>query len=126
LIASADQPAAVVAARVLGRVFPELFDLRIPGEPDTASADAVGLAGRYGSAAWSVTVWRADEALRLRVLDRTSGAPATARASSHGARAGLFFCDPPLPWFPYVQFLRAAGGDLRYLWNGRFILRKVA
>jgi hypothetical protein len=126
LIASADQPAAVVAARVLGRVFPELFNLRIPAERDTASADAVGLAGRYSSAAWSVNVELAGEALRLRVVDRTNGAADTAHASSHGARAGVFFCDPPLPWFPYVQFLRAAGGDVRYLWNGRCILRKAA
>lgn len=126
LIASADQPAAVVAARVLGRVFPELFDLRISAEPSAASGDVVRLAGRYGSAAWSVTVELAGETLRLRVVDRASGAAATAHASSHGARAGVFFSDPPLPSFPYVQFLRVAGGGVRYLWNGRFILRKVA
>jgi len=112
VVASRTHSAAVVAARVFGTHFPELFDLRVPAAPSAAQPGN----GVFGSAAWHVEIQGREIYVRRR------GVRAGHRASLDRLGGGVSLTRPALDSFPHVEVL-ARGGSL-YLWNGRFVLRK--
>jgi hypothetical protein len=129
-VTSRDEPASIVAARVLGSALPELFDLRLP--PRGMGVDLERCVGRYASAAWTADVAIADGALELAVAARNGAR--IERSPLRPMAGGLFFpVGARTDRFPYVQFVRGDrrdrsadrssdhDGDL-YLWNGQFLL----
>jgi hypothetical protein len=112
--------AAVVAARVFGAYWPELFDLRIPAR--SRAAPLGHSTGTFASAAWTVAIHCRDGGLELRA--RRRGWREVRRAGLHHAAAGVLFTRPVLETFPHVEVvsLDSAG---TYLWNGRFVLRSI-
>lgn len=122
VVASKDHPAALVAAKVLGDVLPELRPRAIPkplAPNRAAELDLERYCGRYGSAAerFSVGV-EPGRALRL-----TGDAFSTSLVP---AANDVFFARPPAPGpRAYVQFLGATGSTYAYLWDGRRVLRRL-
>lgn len=128
-VASTRRPATLVAAKLFGALLPELVQLRVPPAAAVEEMDTRRYEGVYRSAAWAVLVERSGD--RRLVLHARPTAPArTERAVSARLRASadhLFFTEPPAgPSFTYVQFVSPCGDGFRYLWNGRFVLRRTA
>lgn len=125
VVMSRGQAAAIVAARLVGAALPELFDVRMPVRG--TSVDFDDCVGRYASAAWSVDVESTPAGLELRARRRGERGARSERVPLRAAEGGLFFPQCAISdSFPYVQFVapRHAACD-RYLWNGRFVLRKL-
>lgn len=112
--ASADHPAAVVAARVFGAYLPELFELRIPARPAAAVERP---AGAFGAAAWRVELSDTGDELALHARRRDSSAECS--ATLRAVVPGLWLTRPVLSAFPHVEVIDL---DRAYLWNGRFML----
>jgi CubicO group peptidase (beta-lactamase class C family) len=114
--------AAVIAARVFGRIFPELFGLRAPAESGAGSEDSEWL-GRYAHAALEVRIDRGPRGLVLDAHARRSDAPPLhARLNAAGA---VRLASPANDRVPFVQLVSAAPESARWLWNGRCLLRPV-
>jgi CubicO group peptidase (beta-lactamase class C family) len=113
--------AAVIAARLLGRDVPELFELRVPGHGEIFR-DADAWCGRFEQAALAVDITTADASLVLTAHAR--GAPcAQLRTRLEPAGAQVCFALPSNDVVPYVQLVNAPSGGARWLWNGRCLLR---
>lgn len=120
VVASREHPAAVVAARVFGAELPELFDLRIPARQSVVPRSAH--VGTFASAAWRVAIRERNGGLELRA--RTRGERDGRCASLQRAAGGVLFTRPIVDPFPHVELVRLESGST-YLWNGRFVLRRV-
>ena len=126
-VLSRDHAAAVVAVRVFGSRFSELFDLKANAR---ASVGAASLGpehiGRYGQAAHVVDI--AANGHMLRAVGHRRDAHGVLRQETRAvlrAAGGVWFAQPATELVPYVQFLRNdAAGAL--LWNGRCVLRRQA
>jgi CubicO group peptidase (beta-lactamase class C family) len=118
IAASSEQAAAVVAARVFGAYLPELFELQVPARPNAALGLPTGV---FRSAAWRVDIRQVDgeSALRARRSDGTAESSAILRA----VLPGLWLTRPVLSVFPHVELVAL---DRAYLWNGRFVLPRLA
>jgi CubicO group peptidase (beta-lactamase class C family) len=113
--------AAVIAARLLSRDVPELFELRAPGHSDSFRDDDAWC-GRYEQAALAVDVATTDAGLGLTA--HTRDAPcARLRARLVPAGAQVCFTLPSNDIVPYVQLVAAPSGGAGWLWNGRCVLR---
>lgn len=133
VIASRDQPALLVAARLFGRFLPEFALLKLPQRLTADAIQSMDLGrheGVYRTAAEAVRVSSAsDQGLRMAV-DRARRDPAerpeTRFATPLQPAAGdVFLPEPGAPdRFPFVQFIERDGGSRRYLWNGRRVWRK--
>jgi len=126
-VASRRRPATLVAAKLFGALLSEFAQLRVPPAAAVEETDTRRYEGLYRSAAWTALVERSGD--RRLVLHARPTAPArTERAVSARLRASadhLFFTEPPAgASFTYVQFVSPCGDGFRYLWNGRFVLRK--
>ena len=132
VIASRDQPASLVAAKLFGRLLPELVDLRIPqplSADETRHLDLRRYIGVYRSAARSVSISKFRSGLRLNAHRLDSGGTRVGRsvdATLRAARDNVFFTQPAdTESFPYVQFVAPRAHTFQYLWNGRFVLPRV-
>jgi hypothetical protein len=117
IVASSDQPAAVVAARVFGAYLPELFELRIPARPNAALGAP---SGKFSSCAWRVDIRQVNGEPELRT--RRSDKSNEWSAVLHAVAPGLWLTRPVLSMFPHIEVIEADGA---YLWNGRFVLRRA-
>jgi hypothetical protein len=121
-----------VAAKLFGRIFPELVDFRIPPTLDAERACRLDLdryVGVYRSAARSVQISRVGERLHLRSqqLDRNGARRHDAGAALRAAANDVFFAQPAdIDSFTCVQFISPRSGRFDYLWNGRFVLRRIS
>jgi CubicO group peptidase (beta-lactamase class C family) len=130
VVAGGEHPASLLAARMFGAALPEAFEVRFPARcapQRNNGGDAHGRAGLYRSAARSVLIQSAGSALTARGVERyASGREVSACATLRETTDGVFFAEPAaFAWLAYVQFLGDDTGSARYLWNGRFVLRKV-
>lgn len=121
VVASEDEHAAVVAARVLGRQMPELLapDLprRLPAA-DAARLDPLRYRGRYASAAERLDVdAEVDTDPAGLVLD-----DGRVRVRLIPASGEIFFLERAVRGRAFVQFIDARGGRFRRLWDGRCVL----
>lgn len=121
VVASREHSAAVVAARVFGAHLPELFDLRIPARQRVAPPSAY--VGSFASAAWSVAIAERNGGLEL--CARRHDVRDAQRASLLHAGGGVLLTRPAVDPFPHVEIVQLHAGSA-YLWNGRFVLRRVA
>jgi CubicO group peptidase (beta-lactamase class C family) len=120
---SRDHPASVVAARLFGSAFPELFDLRAPPMLARGAATDAGIRGSFGNARFRAEVVAARGGLELLLEDRVRGL--RRRAALAPAAAQVFFVRAPgIDEFPYVQLI-GRRGTLGYLWNGRCVLPRL-
>jgi len=129
VLISRDHPASVVAGRMLCAAVPELFDLRVPMLLEHgALTDPQRYVGRFGCAAVLAEISLHGDVLELRVEE---GGPVGARGGPRcgalaPAAAHTFFVRPPgIESFPYVQWIVGGLGGAAYLWNGRFVLRRL-
>jgi CubicO group peptidase (beta-lactamase class C family) len=129
-VASADEPAAVWAARLFGASLPDLVGPQMPKvtRPSAATASTERYVGLYRSAALSACIEQDRNPRAALTLEATS-----VRGRRFGRRAlrpyadHLFFVDPPdAATFSFVQLIEPCGAGFRYLWNGRFLLRNAA
>jgi hypothetical protein len=134
VIASRHHPAAIVAARLFGRLLPELVRFEIPrplSRDELLRVPFNRYAGRYRSAARAVSIRSSRHGLELGAVcgptRRGADRPRSARATLRAAARHVFFTNPPgIAEFPFVQFIAPEGGAFAYLWNGRFVLRRAA
>lgn len=124
LVASAAEPAAVVAARLIGAELPELVGVQ-PLPSAAIDSPSRSYAGCYRSAARCAIVGHARGALHVHAME-TGGARSPARISLRPAGADSFLaaghCAGP---FAFVQFVRPQKSGFRFLWNGRTVLRRI-
>jgi CubicO group peptidase (beta-lactamase class C family) len=131
-IASREHPAPVVAAKLFGRIFPELVDFRIPPTLDAERVRRLDLdryVGVYRSAARSVQISRVGGGLHLssQQLGRNSVRRHYAGAVLRAAANDVFFAQPAdIDSFTCVQFISPRSGRFDHLWNGRFVLRRIS
>jgi hypothetical protein len=118
MAASSDHPAAVVAARVFGAYLPELFELRVPARPNATQEPPVG---KFTSRAWRVDVRHVDGESEL--CARRSDTSGECSAILRAVTPSLWLTRPVLSMFPHVELVEL---DRAYLWNGRFVLPRVA
>jgi hypothetical protein len=127
VVLSRDQAAAVIAVRLFGSPFPELFDLKAP-ERETAAKEGFDprQMGRYGCASHAVEIGhngRAIQAAGYRCGAQGDWCLET-RATLRSA-GNVWFAQPATELVPYVQFLSdASAGSL--LWNGRCVFYRQA
>jgi len=120
VVASEDEHAAVVGARVLGRQMPELFAPVLPRRLPAAAAarlDPRRYCGRYASSAECLEVGADAAGL---VLDAGG-----VQARLIPACGEIFFLEPAAVGRAFVQFIDVRGGRFRRLWDGRFVLPLV-
>jgi hypothetical protein len=118
IVASSDQPAAVVAARIFGAYLPELFELRVPARPNATFGIPTG---KFSSCAWRVDIRPLDGAAELRA--RRSATSDERSAILHAVTPGLWLTRPVQSVFPHVELVEL---ERAYLWNGRFVLPRMA
>ena len=121
-----EQAAALVAIAVFGARFPELFEqrARLPTAPQPA--DDAG-AGIYEQAARVVAVTSTPRGFCAEAWerdDRGVRCGSEARASLVRTR-GVLFAQPASELLPYAQHVTGANGA-EWLWNGRWVLRRIA
>jgi hypothetical protein len=97
---------------------PELFAVRVPAPSSATAADP---RGTFGSAAWRVAIHGRDGGLELSARRRSERRVRPARLHPLG---GVLFTRPTVASFPHVQVV-APDSDRTYLWNGRFVLRRI-
>jgi CubicO group peptidase (beta-lactamase class C family) len=114
--------AAVIAAKVFGRAFPELFALRPPPGSGVGGDDSAWV-GRYAQAGLEVRIDRGAGGLLLGAYARRSDTPPIhARLTAAGA---VRLATPANDRVPFVELVAAGPERARWLWNGRGLLRPV-
>lgn len=115
--------AAVVAAKLFGRLYPELFAFRPPGDSGPCS-DSTEWLGRFAQAALEVRIERGACGLVLRAQARRDGAAAIEARLAHTGAVRLAY--PANDRVPFVQLVEPPQEKARWLWNGRVLLRPCA
>ncbi len=143
VVASRQQPALLIAARLFGCLLPEISGLRLPRRltvEETEGMDLARHAGVYATAAETIRIRVSAGGLRLearrpsaagqispeRVRSRrdTAAAPEQCFGTClQPAAAGVFLPEPGAPdTFPFVQFIERNGSAGCWLWNGRCVI----
>lgn len=133
VVASRQQPALLVAARLFGEILPEFSGLIMPRRltsDEIEAMDSHRYAGIYRSASESVSIsCCADGGLQMEVDSTRRKRPSSfGKRFSTGLRPAaddIFLPEPGAAGrFPFVQFIAHDRGSRRYLWNGRCIWPK--
>jgi CubicO group peptidase (beta-lactamase class C family) len=119
------QAASLVALGLLGSHFPELFDGRKRLRLHGGSADDEAC-GAYSQAARVVTIAAAGRGLCADAWERDEHGARSGRAAHASlTRIGnVLFAQPASELMPYLELVSAAQGSA-WLWNGRFVFRRV-
>ena len=145
VVASRQQPALLIAARLFGGLLPEISGLRLPRRltvEETEGMDLARHAGVYATAAETIRIRVSAGGLRLEARRRSAAGQASpervrsrrdnaaAPEQCFGTRlqpaaAGVFLPEPGAPdTFPFVQFIERNGSAGCWLWNGRCVIPK--
>lgn len=124
-VLSQKQAAAIIAVRLFGSRFPELFDLKATRrEAGAATSIEPKHVGRYQRAAHAVDIAATGHVVR--VIGYRRDAHGSLRDESHAilrAAGDVWFAQPATELVPYVQFLASdTAGEL--LWNGRCVWQR--
>ncbi len=143
VVASQQQPALLVAARLFGRRLPEVSGLKLPRRltvEEIEGMDLTRLAGVYATAAETTRIRVSAGSLRLDARPRSAAgrvSPERVRSRRNNAAvpeqgfgtrlqpaaAGVFLPEPgAADTFPFVQFIERNGGAECWLWNGRCVI----
>jgi hypothetical protein len=129
---SNDLSCNAIAAGLFGRVSPSLAPARIPRLlSSTEGAPRSSYTGLYEVATMAVFIEQSDERhLTLRAHGKTRGLVCQCpffEASLRAATDHFFYTEPRhADLFPYVQFVRPLNNGDSYLWNGKFLWRRVS
>jgi CubicO group peptidase (beta-lactamase class C family) len=125
-VVASEQPATLIALGLFGAWFPELFEQRTRLPPAGQPADNAG-AGVYEQAARVVAVRSTPRGLCAEAWERDD------RGVRRGTEVrallvptrGVLFAQPASELLAYAQPVTGANGAA-WLWNGRWVLRRVA
>jgi hypothetical protein len=128
-----DAPAPILAA-MFGKLLPELVRIRFPpllNLSADAARDTNRYVGEYENQSLRIAVTcSTDGVLELRAHRRHNDvveAKPFVVTPLRPAQDGIFYLLPHSAHFaPFVQFTGEAGGEFRFLWNGRSVWRNVA
>jgi hypothetical protein len=93
--------------------------VRIPARPSAATA--ADPSGMFGSAAWRVAIHGRDGGLELGARRQSERRVRHTRLYPLGR---VLFTRPTVASFPHVEVV-APDSERTYLWNGRFVLRRI-
>lgn len=123
-VVASEQAAPLVALRVFGAWFAELFAMPARPPYEEQTGDAADVDGAYEQAARVIVIAHAGGELQAETWERDErGARrgAAARAALVPA-GGMFFGRPAREHLPYAELVTGENGA-RWLWNGRCVLR---
>jgi CubicO group peptidase (beta-lactamase class C family) len=123
-VVAQEQSASVVALGMFGTRFPELFEgrKRMPAE----MAGGSPLPGVYAQAARAIAIEATPHGLCTEAWERDEhGRQRGARRRARlGRLGGVLLARPASELVPYLEPI-SAGGPSAWLWNGRFVLRRI-